>query len=152
MNLLYVFDLCRFIPVVFVLVFAAVQDFKTGEVPNRFWLYIPVGLGLTVIELVFFPSLTVLSIESMGIAVVCAFVFFMFRGWGGADVKATVTIAVSTPLTPLVSHLVTLLPVFALLFAALGGILIITVLNLRKDAEIKFIPLLLVGYVLACFI
>ncbi len=149
MNPLQLFDLIRFAPIIIILAIAAHQDFRHGEASDKLWIYAPIGSGLTCIELYFIPQLTTTALISIAISVVCAFIMFYAGGWGGADSKALITLAVSTPLTPLISNLVTFMPVFALLFGSLAGMLIFTITEKKTT---KYLPLMLIGYLIACLI
>ena len=149
MNALQVFDLIRFAPVIAILVFAAYKDYRYGEVPNRYWLYTPIGLSLTATEFIIYPQYQILAASSMAIGVICAFAFYAVGGFGGADTKALILISTATPLTPLAGQLVSVLPVFTLMFAALMGAVYIAFRNTQK---IRFIPAILIAYILSMLI
>lgn len=167
LNWFLVFDTIRFIPVIAILIVASYQDLtntseiydvkkkrvvKVGQVSNKLWYYAPVGLLLTVVELAVLPQLFFIIAVSMAIAFIVAFALFAFNGWGGADAKALMMIGVSTPLTPLVRPLVTLMPVFVVFLACMSAIVVLVVGGKRGNRAIRFLPFLLLGYVLACLV
>ena len=58
MSLLLVFQIARLLPLFVLLGYASVLDLKYGVVPNRVWLYAPVGFVLVLLEWVIFtPSM-----------------------------------------------------------------------------------------------
>ena len=84
------------------LLYASWSDYRTREVANRVWIvYAPIAIALSVTELVFYDS-TRLSLFglSVGITVVIAFVLFYSGGFGGADSKALMCIALALPFAP----------------------------------------------------
>jgi len=151
-NLLLVFDVARFFPVIAVLVYAAYQDFKSGVVRNRTWLYAPIGFVLTLVEWLFVPQLIFISIVSVVITFIISFALFGLCGVGGADAKAFMLIAVSTPLTPLIRPLVTVMPIFAIFIASMAAIVALAFRFKKKNNKVRFLPYLLLGYVLACLV
>ncbi len=163
MTPIQIFDLIRFIPVTIILTIAAYQDYtvtKTtkekdgttytiGYAKNWLWLYMPIGLALTITEFLFVPEYALLAAESAAITAAAAIILYLVGGWGAADTKALLLIAASTPLTPLVSQLVSLQPIFTLVFAGVLGMLVMAATGKQK---IRFLPLILTGYLLAALI
>ncbi len=84
------------------LVFASWSDFKTREVSNRVWaIYAPVALVLSLVELVLYDFSRVwLFGLSVGITVGFALLLFYSGGFGGADSKALMCIALALPFFP----------------------------------------------------
>jgi len=84
------------------LLYASWRDHKTREVSNRVWvIYGPIALTLSLSELIFFePSQLPLYGLSVGVTVGFAFLLFYSSGFGGADSKALMCIAISLPFAP----------------------------------------------------
>ncbi len=145
-------DVARLIPLVAVLFYAAKQDHKTGEVTNRTWLYAPIGFTLTTVEYVIFaPNMLTYAIVSMAITVATALILFYFcgKGWGGADTKALITLGMAYPLSPIYSMFLPLYPIITLWIALMAATIVMLI---KKQKQIKFIPYLLVGFIIAMLI
>ncbi|MCW3995024.1 MAG: prepilin peptidase [Candidatus Bathyarchaeota archaeon] len=86
-----------------VLTYASWRDYKTREVSNRVWVvYAPIALAITLIQLLFFePSQLPLYGLSFVVTVGLAFLLFYAGGFGGADSKALMCIALALPFAPL---------------------------------------------------
>jgi preflagellin peptidase FlaK len=84
------------------LLYASWSDYKTREVSNRVWmLFAPSALLLSIAELLLYePSKLPLFGLSFGITAVIAFVLFYSGGFGGADSKALMCIALALPFSP----------------------------------------------------
>jgi preflagellin peptidase FlaK len=82
-----------------VLLYASWSDYKTREVSNRVWaVYAPVALLLSLVELFIYDSgkLPLFGL-SFGITAVIAILLFYTGGFGGADSKALMCIALALP-------------------------------------------------------
>ena len=81
------------------LLYASWSDYKTREVSNRVWaFYAPIALFLSLAELVLYePSKLSLFGLSFGLTAVIAFILFYSGGFGGADSKALMCIALALP-------------------------------------------------------
>lgn len=84
------------------LVYASWSDYKTREVSNRVWvIYAPTALLLTITELLFCESAPLSKLAlfglSFGITAVFAIILFYSGGFGGADSKALMCIALALP-------------------------------------------------------
>jgi preflagellin peptidase FlaK len=88
------------------------RDVKTRRVPNRVWLPL-VGLGVLALALeswLVFTATTAMPVDpavfflqvtlSLGLIVPLAYGFWWFGGFGGADAKALITLAVLFPTFP----------------------------------------------------
>ena len=122
------------------LLYASWSDYKTREVSNRVWaIYAPVALALSLTELLFYePSKLPLFGLSFGVTAAFAIILFYSGGFGGADSKALMCIALALPfstetifppifgVTPLSVNLFPL-TIFSnsVLFAAASGIYMI---------------------------
>jgi preflagellin peptidase FlaK len=121
------------------LIYASWSDYKTREVSNRVWVfYAPLALFLSIVELLLYePSRLPFFGLSFGITAVLALLLFYSGGFGGADSKALMCIALALPFSveslfaPLVpggvsplSQILFPLTIFsnAVLFAAATGI------------------------------
>ena len=84
------------------LIYASWSDYKTREVSNRVWLlFAPLALLLSIAELLLYePSILPLFGLSFGITAIIAFVLFYSGGFGGADSKALMCIALALPFSP----------------------------------------------------
>jgi preflagellin peptidase FlaK len=84
------------------LLYASWSDYKTREVSNRVWIvYAPIALALSITELLLYDSVKLsLFGLSVGVTVVIAFVLFYSGGFGGADSKALMCIALALPFFP----------------------------------------------------
>jgi preflagellin peptidase FlaK len=137
-NTVTLFELIRFAPIIIVLIIAAYQDLKTGEVSNKLWLYAPIGLALTIIQFLTAPNITIFVWMTLGIAL--SLILFYAGGFGGADTKALIVIALSTPATPNnIPIVLTVLSIAAI--AALPQTII------KKQVTLRYLPYLLIGQV-----
>lgn len=84
------------------LFYASWSDYKTREVSNRVWaIYAPIALSISLLEIFLFgPSQFLLFGVSVGITVGIAFLLFYSGGFGGADSKALMCLAVALPFAP----------------------------------------------------
>jgi preflagellin peptidase FlaK len=84
-------------------VYASWSDYKTREVENIVWiLFAPLAFALTLVELVlYWPSQLLLYGVCFGLTAVFAVVLFYAGGFGGADAKALMCIALALPFYPL---------------------------------------------------
>jgi preflagellin peptidase FlaK len=81
------------------LLYASWSDYKTREVTNRVWaIYAPTALLLTLAELLLYePSKLPLFGLSFGVTAAFAIILFYSGGFGGADSKALMCIALALP-------------------------------------------------------
>lgn len=86
-----------------VLLYSSWLDYKTREVSNRVWAYYaPIALALSLAELLLFePSQLPLYGLCFGVTAAIALVLFYTGGFGGADSKALMCIALALPFAPL---------------------------------------------------
>jgi len=121
------------------LLYASWSDYRTREVSNRVWItYAPIALTLTLTELLLYdPAKLPFFGLSFGVTAVIALLLFYSGGFGGADSKALICIALALPfsteilfqpllsagLSPLAQNLFPL-TIFSnsVLFAAASGI------------------------------
>ena len=84
------------------LLYASWCDYKTREVSNRVWVvYAPIALALSVAGLLLYqPSQLPYYGLSFGITAGLAFLLFYAGGFGGADSKALMCIALALPFAP----------------------------------------------------
>ncbi len=85
-----------------ILVYASWSDYKTREVSNRVWaVYAPIALAFSLAELLLydFSQLWLFGL-SVGLTVFFAFLLFYTGGFGGADSKALMCIAMALPFFP----------------------------------------------------
>lgn len=96
------FDAARIAVAVAFLVYGSWSDYRTREVSNIVWaVFAPVSLGLTITEFLLYDP-TVLSSFGISVALtsVVAFALFYSGGFGGADSKALICIAMALPFFP----------------------------------------------------
>ena len=125
-----------------VLLYASWRDYVCREVSNKVWvIYAPIALALTLAELLLFePSSLPWFGLSAGVTVGIALLLFYTGGFGGADSKALMCIALALPFAPLIlftplidaaispqSQFIYPITIFgnAVLFAAASGIYMI---------------------------
>ena len=86
-----------------VMVYASWQDYVSREVSNKVWLiYAPIALILTLTQLLLFEqSLLSWYALSVGVTFGIALLLFYTGGFGGADSKALMCIALALPFAPL---------------------------------------------------
>ena len=84
------------------LLYASWSDYKTREVSNRVWaVYAPIALGLSLVELLIYDqSKLPLFGLSFGLTAAFALLLFYTGGFGGADSKALMCIALALPFFP----------------------------------------------------
>lgn len=82
-----------------VLIYASWSDYKTREVSNRVWtIYAPIALCLSLSEILLYePSNLTLFGLGFGLTAVFALLLFYSGGFGGADSKALMCIALALP-------------------------------------------------------
>jgi archaeal preflagellin peptidase FlaK len=85
-----------------ILLYASWSDYKTREVSNRVWvIYAPIAAVLSLAELLLYDiSNLALYGLCVGLTVGLAFLLFYAGGFGGADSKALMCIAVALPFAP----------------------------------------------------
>jgi preflagellin peptidase FlaK len=85
------------------LLYASLRDYKTREVSNRVWaIYAPIALALSLAELLLYESSQLpLFALSFGLTAGIALLLFYTGGFGGADSKALMCIALALPFAPL---------------------------------------------------
>jgi preflagellin peptidase FlaK len=125
-----------------ILVYASWRDYVCREVSNKVWaVYAPVALGLTLAQLLLFDQVGLPWYAlSFGVTAGIALLLFYAGGFGGADSKALMCIALALPFAPLAlfrplvesaispqSQLIFPITIFgnAVLFAAASGIYMI---------------------------
>lgn len=87
-----------------ILIYASWRDYVCREVSNKVWaIYAPVALALTLSELLLYePSSLEWYALSVGVTVAIALLLFYTGGFGGADSKALMCIALALPFAPIV--------------------------------------------------
>jgi archaeal preflagellin peptidase FlaK len=141
-----------------ILLYSSWSDYKTREVSNKVWaVYGPIALILTLSELLLFEQ-SQLPFYGLGVglSVGLAFLLFYVGGFGGADSKALMCIALALPFAPLAlfkpifsfaisptSEIMFPITIFgnAVLFAAFSGVYMVLrniVWHMKNKA--KFFP------------
>jgi preflagellin peptidase FlaK len=82
-----------------ILLYASWSDYKTREVSNGVWaIYAPIALALSLIDLLLYNSTNLLGFGlSFAVTTVIALLLFYTGGFGGADSKALMCIALAVP-------------------------------------------------------
>ena len=88
--------------VVLFLIYASWSDYKSREVSDTVWMLLaPISLTLTLSELLLYePSMLVSYGVTFGLTAVFAVVLFYSGGFGGADAKALMCLALALPFYP----------------------------------------------------
>jgi len=85
-------------------IYASWSDYKTREVSNSVWiLFAPTAFALTFIELFLYPYETLNMLfygVCFGLTAALAIILFYSGGFGGADAKALMCLALSLPFYP----------------------------------------------------
>jgi Flp pilus assembly protein protease CpaA len=156
-NIGIAIDLIRFIPLLIVFGYAAYKDYKTGEVPNKIWLYSIIGATLTLVQTALFFSIplffitTVVMLSCVGLG----FLFFLL-GAGGADAKALMTLGLSAPLLPLWSFLWPIPTILLAMMIACIAALPFLITQETKESfwkrKIRFLPFIFIGLIVSVII
>jgi len=87
---------------IIVLVYSSWRDYKSREVSNKVWaIYAPIALALTLPQLILFDSADlILYAVCFGVTSGIALLLFYAGGFGGADAKAFMCIAIALPFAP----------------------------------------------------
>jgi Flp pilus assembly protein protease CpaA len=149
-NLTIILDITRFTLLAIVIGYAAWQDHKTGEVPNKIWVYAPFGLLLTVTELWLNQNLIYPIMLSFIATVIISFALFYGGGWGGADAKAVLTIGACLPIAPFtVFNILFMYPMSVILVAS---ILAFIAGKVKKTKTVRFLPYVFASLFIALFL
>jgi preflagellin peptidase FlaK len=97
-----ILDIARISITLAFLVYASFSDYMTREVSNRVWMvFAPVTFVLTFTELfIFEPSQLLFYGISFGLTSAFAIILFYSGGFGGADAKALMCLALALPFYP----------------------------------------------------
>jgi preflagellin peptidase FlaK len=101
-NLQQIFAVAKVTLSLAFLLYASWSDYKTREVSNRVWvLFAPLALLLSLVELLLYEP-SKLPFLGLGFGVTAAFAIILFYsgGFGGADSKALMCIALALPFSP----------------------------------------------------
>ncbi|RJS82125.1 hypothetical protein CW707_01675 [Candidatus Bathyarchaeota archaeon] len=84
------------------LVYASWSDYRTREVSNTLWIFFaPPAFALTILELLFYnPSMLYLYGLCFALTSTFAITLFYLGGFGGADAKALMCLALALPFFP----------------------------------------------------
>ena len=102
MSEVLVIDAVRtFLPIAF-LIYASWSDYKTREVSDKVWIFLaPPSLLLTLVELLLSePSQVIAYAMCFGLTATFAVILFYSGGFGGADAKALMCLALALPFYP----------------------------------------------------
>ncbi|MGB9714669.1 MAG: A24 family peptidase C-terminal domain-containing protein [Candidatus Bathyarchaeales archaeon] len=103
MQLISLINVTKLLVSVGFLTYASWSDFKTREVSNKVWVLLaPPAFTLTAIELFLYGSLQQLLLYGLcfGLTATFATVLFYSGGFGGADSKALMCLALALPFYP----------------------------------------------------
>jgi preflagellin peptidase FlaK len=97
-----VFDIARIATCLVFFIYASWSDWKKREVSNKVWLIMaPVASALTAVQfIVYNPYLLELFAISFGITAALSVALFYVGGFGGADAKALMCLALALPVYP----------------------------------------------------
>jgi len=97
------FDLARVAISLLFLLYASWSDYKTREVSNGVWiLYAPLAFALTFAELLIYEDASTMLFYGISFSLIAAFSIILFYsgGFGGADAKALMCLALALPFYP----------------------------------------------------
>ncbi len=96
------FDVARVALTLSFMLYASVSDFKTREVSNSVWIFFaPPAFALTFMELLLFETSELAYYGlCIGVTVIFALALFYAGGFGGADAKALMCLALALPFYP----------------------------------------------------
>jgi len=97
-----IFDAARTAITLLFLIYASWSDYKTREVSNTVWIaFAPIALALTLLE-IYIYEISQLPFYGMcfGLATAFALILFYSGGFGGADAKALMCLALALPFHP----------------------------------------------------
>jgi preflagellin peptidase FlaK len=103
MQLIPLINVTKLLVSVGFLAYASWSDFKTREVSNTVWLFFaPPAFTLTAIELLLYGNLQQLLLYGLcfGLTATFAIILFYTGGFGGADAKALMCLALALPFYP----------------------------------------------------
>lgn len=101
MDIPFVLDAAAVSLTVIMLTYASISDLREREVSNRVWLvYGPLGVALTSVRIILFPSLFLISIFSIILLSLFSLTIFYLGLFGGADAKALICISLANPVFP----------------------------------------------------
>jgi len=97
-----IFDIARTALTLLFLIYASWSDYKTREVSNKVWiLFAPSAFALTFAELTFYENSQLHAYGiSFGLTAAFAVALFYLGGFGGADAKALMCLALALPFYP----------------------------------------------------
>jgi len=98
----WAFDFARVVLTLSFMIYASISDLKNREVSNNVWiLFAPPAFALTFMELFLFETSELASYGlSFGLTAVFALILFYAGGFGGADAKALMCLALALPFYP----------------------------------------------------
>ena len=101
-TLQIIFDLARSSVALMFLLYASWSDYKTREVSNKVWLLFgPIAFALTMTELLEYSTSDLIAYGAcFGLTAGFAIVLFYSGGFGGADAKALMCLALALPFYP----------------------------------------------------
>ncbi len=141
-----------------VLLYASFKDVKTRTVENTVWkYYFPVALSFTVLDLALNPLLLNAAVLSLCVCVPFFFMLYFAGGFGGADVKALLCLAVALPIYPFSSISLTanFFPLAVLLVACVSALCFSVYTKIKKKWTTKGLPMMvfiLVGFLVALYL
>jgi Flp pilus assembly protein protease CpaA len=150
-STLTLIDVFRIIPVFVVLAVAGYLDHKTGEVPNKVWLYGIVGFIIMLTETAIYASnMFPFIFTSMAICFGIAYALFRFRyGWGGADAKCLMMLAMCIPVAPAYQAW---LPLYPMLIFGVASMIALVMMTIKKQRTIRFLPYTFFALIIVSFI
>lgn len=99
----WILSTLRILATLTALFYASWSDYKTREVSNTVWIfYAPLAFALTATELLIYEDFQALQFYglSFGLTAALAIILFYAGGFGGADAKALMCLALAMPFYP----------------------------------------------------
>jgi len=129
----FVFETVRLLFVSVFFIYLSWLDYRAREVDNKYWvLATPIFFGLTMLQICLFsPELLLMYLACIIISSALALGMFYMAGFGGADAKALIVLAIAMPFSPkILSGLIIMPSIFSKFFFPLTVLLNATLMEL----------------------
>jgi preflagellin peptidase FlaK len=123
------------------LIIASILDIKDREIPNILWkIFIPISVVIVISNLYLNPNNLLLTLISIVTTTTISLIIFYLGLYGGADVKALITLSISHPISLNTLYIFPLLPIISLNTLYIFPLLPISALNNSLFIMTLFFP------------